>query len=91
MMLAQDAVNQTITTAESLSPSLVSLSPLVQTFHDNEAFQCGFCTAGVLMSTTALLAANPKPTLAQVQAALSGNLCVCCSLIEVCNTIANYG
>jgi aerobic-type carbon monoxide dehydrogenase small subunit (CoxS/CutS family) len=91
LMLAQDATNQTILTAESLSPTMITLSPMVQGFHDNEAFQCGFCTAGILMATKALFAANPKPTLAQVQTALSGHLCVCTSLIETCNTVVTLG
>ena len=91
LMLAQDATNQPILTAESLSPDLVNLSPMVKFFHDNELFQCGWCTAGVLMATKALLAATPKPTIAQVKMALSGHLCVCSSLVEVCNGVVKYG
>jgi xanthine dehydrogenase YagT iron-sulfur-binding subunit len=91
MMLAQDATNQPILTAESLSPDLVNLSPMVKFFHDNEMFQCGWCTAGILMATKALLAATPKPTIAQVKAALAGHLCVCSSLVEVCNGVVKYG
>jgi aerobic-type carbon monoxide dehydrogenase small subunit (CoxS/CutS family) len=92
MVLAQDATGgKKIETAESLSPDLVNLSPLPKYFRDNELFQCGWCTAGVLMATKALLAATPKPTLAQVKQGLSGHLCICSSLIEVCNGVVKYG
>ena len=42
-----------------------------------DALQCGFCTSGQIVSATALLAANPAPTAAEVRAALAGNLCRC--------------
>jgi aerobic-type carbon monoxide dehydrogenase small subunit (CoxS/CutS family) len=91
MMLAVDATNKDIETAESLSPDLVNLSPLPKYFRDNELFQCGWCTAGILMATKALLTATPKPTIQQVKAALSGHVCVCSSLVEVCNGVVKYG
>jgi xanthine dehydrogenase YagT iron-sulfur-binding subunit len=53
------------------------LAPLQQAFVEHDAPQCGFCTSGQLMSATALLAANPHPTAADVRAALTGNLCRC--------------
>ena len=52
-------------------------SPLRQAFWDAGSAQCGFCTPGMLMSATALLAAKPKPTEDEVRLALSGNLCRC--------------
>ena len=53
------------------------LSPLQQAFIDHGAFQCGFCTAGMIMSARALLAKNPDPSAEEVKEAISGNLCRC--------------
>jgi carbon-monoxide dehydrogenase small subunit len=53
------------------------VSPLQQAFIDHGAFQCGFCTAGMLMSARALLMRNPDPTEEEVKEAISGNLCRC--------------
>jgi len=91
MVLAIDATNKKIETAESLSPDLGNLTGIAKSFRDNEAFQCGWCTAGFMMATKALLAATPKPTMAQVKAGLSGHLCVCSSIMEVCNTVVKIG
>jgi carbon-monoxide dehydrogenase small subunit len=54
-----------------------NLSDLQQAFLDNGAIQCGFCTAGMVMSARALLARNPDPTEEEVMEAISGNLCRC--------------
>jgi xanthine dehydrogenase YagT iron-sulfur-binding subunit len=54
-----------------------TLSALQRAFVEEDAFQCGFCTPGQLLSATALLAANPAPTRADVRYAMSGNLCRC--------------
>jgi xanthine dehydrogenase YagT iron-sulfur-binding subunit len=53
------------------------LTPLQQAFVEHDAPQCGFCTAGQLMSATALLRSNPRPSVEDVRAALTGNLCRC--------------
>ena len=53
------------------------LSHLQQAFLDNGAIQCGFCTAGMLMSARALLIRNPNPTEEEVKEAICGNLCRC--------------
>lgn len=74
--LATEVAGRKITTVESLAAD-GKLSPLQQAFWDSGSVQCGFCTPGMLMSATALLAANPKPTEDEVRRALSGNLCRC--------------
>ena len=51
--------------------------PLQQAFLDEQAAQCGYCTAGMLVTAAALLARTPEPTDADVRAALDGNLCRC--------------
>jgi aerobic-type carbon monoxide dehydrogenase small subunit (CoxS/CutS family) len=91
MVLAVDAAGKTIETAESLSPDLMNLAPIAKSFRDNEAFQCGWCTAGFMMATKALLAANPHPTIQQVKAAMGGHLCVCSGAKEICETIVKIG
>ena len=53
------------------------LSAIQEAFLDQGAVQCGFCTPGMLMSATALLERNDKPSLAQIKKALEGNLCRC--------------
>jgi aerobic-type carbon monoxide dehydrogenase small subunit (CoxS/CutS family) len=54
-----------------------ALHPVQQRFYDHEAFQCGFCTPGFIMSAKALLDKNPHPTIDEVREALSGHLCTC--------------
>lgn len=63
------------------------LDPLQQSFIDHNAFQCGFCTPGILMSAKALLNENPQPTKDEVQEALSGNFCRCISHYQVVDAV----
>ena len=65
-----------ITTVEGLAAN-GALSALQQAFVAHDAAQCGFCTSGQLMSATAVLARNPRPTAAEVKAGMTGNLCRC--------------
>ena len=76
MTLASELNGRSVTTVESLAGD-GKLSALQQSFWDVGAAQCGFCTSGMLMSSTALLTANPKPSEDEVRLALSGNLCRC--------------
>jgi len=55
------------------------LHPLQQAFIDHTAFQCGFCTPGIIMSTKALLDANPSPTEDDIKQELAGHFCRCIS------------
>ena len=74
--LALQAEGSEVTTVEGLSDGTV-LAPLQSAFLDYGGVQCGFCTPGMLVSATALLEANPRPTEDEVRVALSGNLCRC--------------
>jgi aerobic-type carbon monoxide dehydrogenase small subunit (CoxS/CutS family) len=74
--LALQADGREVTTVEGLSDG-ASLSPLQRAFLAHGGVQCGFCTPGMLISATALLGANPRPTEDEVRIALSGNLCRC--------------
>ncbi len=75
-VLALQADNTKVTTIEGLALN-GELSPLQRSFLDFGAYQCGFCTAGMLMSTTALLEEKAKPTREQIKEAIHGNICRC--------------
>jgi carbon-monoxide dehydrogenase small subunit len=74
--LAVQADGSAITTIEGLMAG-EGLTPLQEAFLTEGGVQCGFCTPGMLISATALLAANPDPTADEVRIGLSGNLCRC--------------
>lgn len=76
MLMAWDAVGHEITTVESFGTP-EKLSPVQAAFLECDGYQCGFCTPGMIVSCTALLKSNPKPTLQETKAALAGNLCRC--------------
>jgi len=74
--LAVECEGKAIRTVEGLAKG-ETLSAIQEAFLDQGAVQCGFCTSGVLMSATALLEKNPKPSLPEIKKALEGNLCRC--------------
>jgi carbon-monoxide dehydrogenase small subunit len=74
--LAVQADGSQITTVEGLTTGL-DLTPLQEAFLTEGGVQCGFCTPGMLISATSLLAANSNPTDDEIRIALSGNLCRC--------------
>ena len=74
--LALQAEGSEVTTVEGLAPD-GGLSPLQSAFLEHGGVQCGFCTPGMLISATALLADNPTPTEDEIRIGLSGNLCRC--------------
>ena len=69
-------IRDRITTVEGLSKD-GALGPLQKAFLDEQAGQCGYCLSGILMSASALLAKNPKPSRAEIVEALDRNLCRC--------------
>jgi aerobic-type carbon monoxide dehydrogenase small subunit (CoxS/CutS family) len=76
ILRAEQAEGCAVTTIEGLGDE-GALSALQRAFVEEDALQCGFCTAGQVVSATALLAATPRPTREQVRTAMSGNLCRC--------------
>jgi carbon-monoxide dehydrogenase small subunit len=80
--LAADAQDLEITTIEGLAGP-EGLDPVQRAFADCGALQCGFCQPGMMLSARALLDHNPKPTLPQIQLALSGNLCRCTGYTKI--------
>ena len=77
LTLAVACDDESITTVEGLAGPDGELTPLQQAFIDCDGFQCGFCTAGQLMSASALLAENPTPTEEEITHYMAGNLCRC--------------
>jgi aerobic-type carbon monoxide dehydrogenase small subunit (CoxS/CutS family) len=76
MVLAIQADGASIETVEGLAGE-EQLTPLQQAFSDHHALQCGYCTPGMLMSATALLRENPKPSDEEIAKAIQGNICRC--------------
>jgi aerobic-type carbon monoxide dehydrogenase small subunit (CoxS/CutS family) len=76
LMLAADAEGHEITTVEGIGTP-EKMSALQAAFVEKDALQCGFCTPGFVVASTALLAKNPNPGLEEIKAGLSGNLCRC--------------
>jgi aerobic-type carbon monoxide dehydrogenase small subunit (CoxS/CutS family) len=76
VMTVEQVADAEITTIEGLAKDGV-LSPLQQAFIDKDAMQCGYCTSGMLISATALLAADPHPSDEVIRDALAGHLCRC--------------
>lgn len=74
--LAIEAQGHQITTVEGLAQN-GHLSKVQKAFIDKDALQCGYCTPGFIMSVTALLNKNPRPTLEEAKHACAGNLCRC--------------
>jgi len=76
LTLAVDCEGRDVTTIEGLARGN-DLDPVQRAFVEADAYQCGFCTPGQIMSITALLAANNAPSEDEVRRAVSGNLCRC--------------
>ncbi|MDD2229511.1 MAG: (2Fe-2S)-binding protein [Candidatus Cloacimonetes bacterium] len=83
----KDAVGKNIVTIEGLIQPDGSLHPIQQAFVDCGAIQCGFCTPGMVISTYALLLANPKPSRAEARQAIKGNLCRCTGYQQIIDAI----
>src|SRR5271167_5010782 len=76
-VLAVQAGGRSVTTAEGLVAEDGTMSVVQQAFRENHGLQCGFCTPGMVMAATSLLAENPHPTEQQVREGLEGNFCRC--------------
>jgi aerobic-type carbon monoxide dehydrogenase small subunit (CoxS/CutS family) len=76
LITADQAARMEITTIEGLATP-DRLTPVQQAFVDTDAMQCGYCTSGMIISATALLARDPEPDDISIRDALAGNLCRC--------------
>jgi aerobic-type carbon monoxide dehydrogenase small subunit (CoxS/CutS family) len=87
-MLTIECDGRSNTTIEGLKDAKTgALDPLQQSFIDHQAFQCGFCTPGMIMTAKAFLDENPRPTEGEVKEALSGNFCRCISHYQVVRAV----
>jgi len=77
LLLAVQARGHRVTTVEGLAADGQPLHPIQRAFKECHGLQCGFCTPGFLMVTSALLAANADPSDEEIEEAISGNLCRC--------------
>jgi carbon-monoxide dehydrogenase small subunit len=88
MTLTVECDGKSVTTIEGLGdPVQRGLDPLQQAFIDHTAFQCGFCTPGMIMGARALLDRNPSPGEPEVKDALSGHFCRCISHYHVVRAV----
>jgi len=87
MTLAVQAEGCQVDTVEGLNAGSPGLSDLQQAFRRNHALQCGFCTAGILMSCTDYLQRNPDPTEHEVREMLSGHLCRCTGYTNIVKAV----
>jgi carbon-monoxide dehydrogenase small subunit len=75
-MFSVQANGRSLTTVEGLLQGGAH-HPIQTGFHEEHGLQCGYCTPGMMLTATALLAENPDPTEEEIRWALSGNLCRC--------------
>lgn len=86
MVLAAQTEGADVMTVEGLARA-DKLHPLQQQFIQKWAFQCGYCTAGMLMSAYTLLLKNPNPNRGEIRAAIAGNLCRCTGYNEIIEAV----
>ncbi len=86
LTLAVEADGREVRTIEGISDG-GELNPLQKVFVEHGAIQCGFCTPGMVMSATALLEDNPKPTEDEVRMGIAGNICRCTGYTKIVEAI----
>lgn len=84
---ALEAEGRAVVTVEGLRKEGGELSEVQQAFVDKGGTQCGFCTPGMVMASTALLSTNPKPTDDEIRHALVGNLCRCTGYVQIVDSV----
>jgi 2-furoyl-CoA dehydrogenase 2Fe-2S iron sulfur subunit len=87
MTLAIQVDGRQVRTVEGLCKADGPMSDLQQAFHRNHALQCGFCTAGILMSCDDFLRRRPDPTETEVREMLSGHLCRCTGYTSIVQAV----
>ncbi|MBI4483623.1 MAG: (2Fe-2S)-binding protein [Acidobacteria bacterium] len=85
--LAYEARNKKVLTIEGLAAPDGTLHPLQQAFVDESAFQCGFCTPGMILAARALLEERPLPTEEEIRASMDGNICRCTGYLPIVHAI----
>jgi aerobic carbon-monoxide dehydrogenase small subunit len=86
-LLAYEARGKNIVTIEGLAKPDGTLHPIQQAFIDEFAFQCGFCTPGMILAAKALLDENPKPSRDEIIHYMDGNICRCTGYVSIVRAI----
>lgn len=86
LTVAAQLTGRTVVTIEGLA-AWGELSILQRAFVEETAIQCGYCTAGMIMSAKALLLKNPSPSEAEIQTALAGNICRCSGYHQIVRAV----
>ena len=90
MMLAVQAEGTKVSTVEGLA-SDGELTELQKAFNAHHALQCGYCTPGMLMSASALLEQNPRPSEEEARTAIQGNICRCTGYVNIVEAVVAVG
>ncbi len=85
-VLAVQADGGEVMTVEGLAQN-GNLHPIQEGFHEEHGLQCGFCTPGMMMTTSAFLKQNPNPTEEEIRWAISGNLCRCTGYVNIVKAV----
>ena len=85
-VLAVQADGRSVSTVEGLEQG-GKLHPMQEAFTEKHALQCGFCTPGMLMTTSALLERNKSPSEQEIRQAISGNLCRCTGYLNIVKAV----
>ena len=86
-LFAVQADGRKVTTVEGLAVDAEHLHPVQIGFWEEHGLQCGYCTPGMIMTTSALLAENPSPSEAEIRHAIDGNICRCTGYQQIVNAV----
>lgn len=86
-MLAMQAEGADILTIEGIAKPDGTLHPMQEAFRQHHGLQCGFCTPGMLMTTSALLERNKNPSEQEIREAIAGNLCRCTGYVNIIKAV----
>ena len=86
-MFAVQADGHEVTTIEGLAPDADHLHPVQTGFWEEHGLQCGYCTPGMIMTTSALLKDNPDPSEPEIRHAIEGNVCRCTGYQQIVNAV----
>jgi carbon-monoxide dehydrogenase small subunit len=86
LLLAVQADGREVTTVEGLAKD-GELNPVQEAFVNNYAFQCGYCTPGMVLTSHALLQRNSDPSDEEIRKALAGNLCMCTGYVQIVDAV----